>query len=247
MQAVILAGGLGTRLRPITDTLPKVMVPVCGRPFMEYQLEVLARRGIEDVVICLGRLGHMIEDHFGDGRDFGISIRYSADGDGLLGTAGAIKNAEGFLASIFFVVNGDLYPVIDFRQVIQHFESHESPALMVVFRNADRWDLSNIIIDGDFVRVYDRKRRHAGMVHIDFGVSVFQREAFAHVPRGMPADLATVYQPLIERGQLLAYETSQRFYEVGSPEGLHEFEGLVQSGAIRALSNDPDRRSAVDA
>ncbi len=247
MQAVILAGGLGTRLQPITDTLPKVMVPVCGRPFMEYQLEVLARCGIEDVVICLGHLGQMIEDHFGDGREFGISIRYSADGDGLLGTAGAIKNAEDLLASSFFVVNGDLYPVLDFREVMQHFECRESPALMVVFRNTDRWDLSNIIIDGGFVRVYDRKQRLAGMVHIDFGVSVFRREAFAHIPRGMPADLAAVYQPLVERGQLLAYETPQRFYEVGSPDGLHEFEDLVQSGAIRALSNEPARRSAVDA
>lgn len=247
MQAVILAGGLGTRLRPITDTLPKVMVPVCGRPFMEYQLEVLARRGIEDVVICLGHLGHMIEDHFGDGRDFGISIRYSADGDGLLGTAGAIRNAEGLLASRFFVVNGDLYPVIDFRQVMRYFKSHESPALMVVFRNADRWDLSNVIIDRGFVRVYDREQRRVGMVHIDFGVSVFRREAFAHIPRGMPADLPAVYQPLIGRGQLLAYETPQRFYEVGSPDGLHEFEDLVQSGHIRALSNAPVRRSAVDA
>src|SRR3990172_13138339 len=112
MQAVILAGGLGTRLRPITETIPKAMAPVRGRPFLEYQLDVLAGNGIDNVIICLGYLGHMIEDHFGDGRRFGVSIRYGYERGRLLGTAGAIKNVEGQLKDAFFVLYGDSYLVV---------------------------------------------------------------------------------------------------------------------------------------
>ncbi len=235
-QAVILAGGLGTRLWPITRTLPKALLPVCGRPFMEYQLEFLRDSGVGDVIICLGHLGHIIYQHFGDGRRFGVRIRYGHERDRLLGTAGAVKNVAGTLPDAFFVVNGDTYPVVDFSQVMEHFLNHDRLGLMVVFNNENRWGSSNVILDGPFVRVYAKQRRLPGMVHIDFGVSVFRRAAFAHIPADEPADLSVVYHALIEQEQLLAYETSQRFYEIGSPEGLREFEALVQSGAIRDLS-----------
>lgn len=134
-QAVILAEGLGTRLWPITRTLPKAMVPVCGRPFMEYQVEWLSHSGVDDMVICLGHLGHIVEQYFGDGRRFGIRIRYGYERDRLLGTAGAVKNVEEILRDVFFVVNGDTYPVIDLTHVMQHFLSHDRVGLMVVFRN----------------------------------------------------------------------------------------------------------------
>lgn len=229
MQAVILAGGLGTRLRPITQTIPKAMVPVCGKPFLEHQLEVLAGSGINDVVICLGYLGHVIEDHFGDGRRFGISIRYGYERDRLLGTAGAIKNVESLLGDAFFALYGDSYLVVDYPRVMDHFLSHDRLGLMVVLRNEDRWDRSNVMLDGPFVHAYDKHQKRPEMVYIDFGVSAFRRGAFSHLPAGAPADLGTVYQALIKQQQLLAYETFHRFYEIGSPEGLREFEALMQN------------------
>lgn len=212
------------------------MVPVCGRPFMEYQLELLSHSGVDDLVICLGHLGHIVEQYFGDGRRFGIRIRYGYERDRLLGTAGAVKNVEEILRDVFFVVNGDTYPVIDLTHVMQHFLGHDRVGLMMVFRNDNRWDRSNVILDGSFVRVYDKEQALPGMVCIDFGVSVFRRVALAHIPAGTRVDLSVVYNALIERQQLLAYETAQRFYEVGSHEGLREFEALVQSGAIDTLS-----------
>lgn len=234
MQAVILAGGLGTRLRPLTETLPKAMVPVCGRPFLEHQLQYMRDHGVDDVVLCVGHLAHMIEQHFGDGRALGLRIRYGYERDRLLGTAGAVKNVEAFLEDAFFVVNGDTYPVVEFSQVMDSFLSRDRLGLMVVFRNENRWDRSNVITDGTYVRVYSKGRELAGMVYIDFGVSAFRRAALAHIPAGEPADLSVVYHALIAQRQLLAYENPHRFYEIGSLEGLREFEALVQSGAIPA-------------
>ncbi|MBM4030036.1 MAG: nucleotidyl transferase [Planctomycetes bacterium] len=227
MQAVILAGGLGTRLRPLTDTIPKAMVPVCGRPFLEYQIELLARCGVKDLIICLGHLGHMIEDHFGDGTKFGISIRYGRERHRLLGTAGAVKNVITMLRDAFFVVYGDSYAPVEFADVMAYFERHNRLGLMVVLRNEDRWDRSNVIVQDNLVAVYDKQQKLPGMDYIDHGVSLFRRKAFAFIPPGVVADLAVIHRHLVDRRELLAYETTNRFYQIGTPEGLAEFEALV--------------------
>lgn len=230
MQAVILAGGLGTRLRPATDKIPKALVPVAGRPFIEYQIDLFRSNGVDDLIICLGHLGHLIEEHLGDGRQFKVSIRYGYEHGRLLGTAGAVKNVEPLLEDAFFVQYGDSYLVVDYRDAMARFRRHGTLGLMVVYKNRDRWGRSNVIVDGDRVQVYDKGRKLPEMVYIDFGVSVFRPEAFADVPAGVVTDLSAVHQSLIERGQLLAYESYERFYEVGSPEGFRELESLVQSG-----------------
>lgn len=232
IQAVILAGGLGTRLRPITETMPKALVPVCGRPFLEYQLEYMRNHGVDNVVLCVGHLGRMIEQQFGDGGAFGLRIRYGYEQERLLGTAGAVKHVEALLADVFFVVNGDTYPAVDFPHVMESFLSRDRLGLMVVFRNENRWDRSNVITNGSYVRVYSKEQELAGMVYIDFGVSAFRRAALAHIPAGEPADMSVLYHTLIAQGQLLAYDAPRRFYEIGSPDGLREFEDLVLSGAI---------------
>lgn len=236
MQAVILAGGIGTRLRPLTIEIPKALVPIGGRPFIEYQIDLFRSQGITDLLLCVGYLGHLIEERLGNGQKFGVSIRYSYERDGLVGTAGAIKNAEKSLAEAFLVQYGDSYAPIDYRAVAAYFAEGDRLGLMVVYKNEDRWDRSNVIIEGGLVRVYDKKRKLPGMDYIDFGVSIFRKEAFANVPTRTPMDLSVVYQSLIESGQLLAYETSQRFYEVGSPEGLREFEALVESGFVQSAT-----------
>lgn len=232
MQAVILAGGLGTRLTPLTNSIPKAMVPVCGRPFLTYQLEYLVHHGIRDVILCVGYLGHRVESYFGDGHRFGVAIRYGYDGDRLLGTAGAIKNIEHYLADTFFVTYGDSYTVVDFASIMDGFVKRGSLGLMVVLKNEGRWDDSNVVLDGEHVGAYDKRHRDPRMQYIDFGVSAFRRQAFHDVPTGVPVDLDHVYQRLIAQRQLLAYETNHRFYEIGSFGGLRELETLLGSGTI---------------
>jgi NDP-sugar pyrophosphorylase family protein len=236
MQAVILAGGLGTRLRSLTEKIPKALVPVAGRPFIEYQIDVFRRYGVTDLIVCVGYLGHMIEEYLGDGRRYGVSVRYGYEGENLLGTAGAVKNVERFLDSVFFVQYGDSYLQVDYRDVMSSFLRRGALGLMVVYRNEDRWDRSNVVVADGFVRAYDKARRLPGMVYIDYGVSVLRRDVLSRIPAGVQVDLSEVFQGLIEENQLLAYEAAVRFYEIGSWSGLREFEELVRSGEIDAPS-----------
>jgi len=233
MQAVILAGGLGTRLRPITDEIPKVMVPIKGRPFLEHQLNLLKRQGVSDIVLCIGYLGEKIRNYFGDGKKLGLRIKYSEEGDKLLGTAGAIKKAQDLLDDVFFVTYGDAYLILDYGAVMKHFKKSNKLGLMVVFKNFDRFDRSNVVVEDGLVKVYSKKKKFPGMVYIDFGVSAFKKKALELIPDGKAVDLEELNQELIRRKELLAFETSQRFYEIGSPEGLREFEKLVSSGQIK--------------
>lgn len=233
MQVVILAGGLGTRLKPLTEKIPKSMVLIQGKPFLEYQLNLLVRCGISDIVLCIGYLGEKIKNYFGDGKRFGVKIKYSEETEKLLGTAGALKNAVDLLDDIFFVTYGDAYLILDYREVMRYFKKFNKLGLMVVYKNFDRYDKSNVIVEGGLVKVYDKQRRAPDMVYIDFGVSVLRKKALDLVPKGKVMDLEEFYQELIRRRELLAFETQQRFYEVGSHNGLKEFEGLVSSGQIK--------------
>jgi NDP-sugar pyrophosphorylase family protein len=233
MQVVILAGGLGMRLRPITNDIPKVMVPINGRPFLEHQLTLLKRHGVTDVVLCIGHFGEKIKAHFGDGEKFGLRIRYSEEGDRLLGTAGAVKKAQGLLDEAFFVTYGDAYLMVDYAAVMKHFKNSSKLGLMVVFKNSDKFDRSNVVVEGDLVKIYNKKKKFPGMDYIDFGVSALRREALDLVPDGKVVDLEKLNQELIKRKELLAYETSQRFYEIGRLSGLREFEKLVSAGQIK--------------
>ena len=240
MQAVILAGGMGTRLGPLTKSVPKAMVSFSGHPFLEYQLDLLRRQGVGDIVLCIGYQARMIQAYFGDGRLFGVKICYSVERDGLLGTAGAVKKAEPLLEEVFFLTYGDAYLLLDYRAVLEHFWRHGGKrgrgqgalGVMVVFRNEDRYDRSNVIVEDGLVKVYDKQRRLSGMDHINYGVSLLHRESLTLVPAGVPYSQEEWYQRLIERGELLAFETEQRFYEIGSPRGLEEFEELVAAGAL---------------
>jgi NDP-sugar pyrophosphorylase family protein len=208
------------------------MVPVCGRPFLTYQLEYLAHHGIRDVILCVGHLGSTIESHFGDGHRFGVTVRYGREGNRLLGTAGAIKNVEHLLDDAFFVTYGDSYTVVDFATIMEHFIRRDRLGLMVVVKNEGRWDRSNVVVDGEYVHVYDKQHTYSGMHYIDFGVSLFRRTVLRDVPEGMPVDLNDINQRLITEQQLLAYETRDRFYEIGSVGGLRELETLLRLGAI---------------
>ncbi len=241
MQAVILAGGLGMRLLPRTRTVPKAMISICGRPFMEYQLGLLRSGGITDVVLCIGYLGDMIKAHFGDGSSFGISIQYGEEGDRLLGTAGALRNAEHLLHDVFFVTYGDGYLRLDYRSLMTYFRRHDRLGLMVTYRNRDRLEPSNVVVRRGLVTAYDKHQKRPGMEYIDFGVSVLRKGALRYISPGVPVSLEELYTHLITRRQLLAFRATRRFYEIGSPAGLAEFEAFVRRGKVGPPGQDKRR------
>jgi NDP-sugar pyrophosphorylase family protein len=218
----ILAGGLARRLQPVTETIPKALVDVNGEPFIAHQLRLLHTNGVDRVVVCAGYLGEMIQDCVGDGGRFGLQVEFSFDGPRLLGTAGAVKQALPLLGEAFFVLYGDTYLSCDYRAVQTEFERSGRLALMTVFRNENRWDRSNVEFVNGRILAYDKEKRTPRMQHIDYGLGVFNHSAFEVVPRDQPYDLATLYRSLLTQGQLAAYEVDQRFYEIGTFEGLEE-------------------------
>jgi NDP-sugar pyrophosphorylase family protein len=246
MQMVILAGGLGTRLRPLTHALPKVLIPVDGKPFLHHQIELLKEHGIRDIVLCVGHLADQIRAYFGEGDRLGVRIRYSEERGMLLGTAGALKNAEPLLEDGFFLLYGDSYLLVDYGEVMRYFRRpslREGLGLMVVYHNADRYERSNVIVRDGRVAVYDKEGRTPGMEYINYGLSVLRKEALSLVPAGRPFSQEELYRRLIERGELLAWETKHRFYEIGSRQGLAEFRELVASGRLEAIGKAGQDRS----
>lgn len=232
MQAVILAGGLGTRLYPVTRSVPKAMVSVCGRPFIEYQLDLLRHHGVTDIVLCVGYLGDRIRAHCGDGSRFGVAIQYGDEGDRLLGTGGALRRVAPLLADEFFVTYGDGYLRLEYARVMSYFKRRDRLGLMVTYRNRGRYDRSNVLVKRAFVAAYDKAHPGPEMDRIDFGVSILRRRAVDRIPANRPAPLEELYADLIADRQLLAYRAGLRFFEIGSPAGLGEFEALVRAGRI---------------
>lgn len=233
MQCVILAGGLGTRMRHRFESLPKVLIPVCGRPFAQWQLDWLAGQGVTDVVYSIGYRGDMVRATVGDGARWGVPIHYVDEGSDLRGTAGAIRLAadHGVLAESFFVLYGDSFLTIDLASVWAAFLARRRPALMTVFRNDGQWDRSNVVFRDPSVSLYDKEGPPApDMVYIDYGLSVLTLDVIdRHVPAGVACDLATVFHRLSLDGELAGYEATERFYEIGSDEGLRALEVALGS------------------
>ena len=227
-SVAILAGGLATRLRPLTDSVPKALINVSGEPFLAHQLRLLRSQGIQRVVLCVGYLGDKIEQEFGNGSQYGMKVDYSFDGPELLGTGGALKRALPCLPKEFFVLYGDSYLPINYSAVAKAFRDSRKPALMTVFKNQNRWDASNVEFDGKKIRRYDKKHRTQDMHHIDYGLGVLRAGVLANWPDDQTFDLADVYRELAEKEQLAGFEVMQRFYEIGSGEGLAELQALLR-------------------
>jgi NDP-sugar pyrophosphorylase family protein len=224
----ILAGGLAKRLRPITEAIPKALVSVAGAPFLAHQLRLLHSAGLRRIVICAGYLGEMIEAEIGDGARFDLRIEYSFDGPRLLGTGGALKQALPLLGDRFFVLYGDSYLPIDYHSAALAFASSDKAGLMTVYRNHDRWDASNVQFEAGQILRYDKKQRTPEMHHIDYGLGIFRAESLASWPENEPFDLADVYRRLLSENQLSGYEVKERFYEIGSAEGLAELDAFLR-------------------
>ena len=229
LPVAVLAGGLATRLGPVTSTIPKSLVDVAGRPFAEHQIELLARHGLTDIVFLVGHLGDMVRDALGDGSRLGVRLRYVFDGPIACGTGGAIRRALPELGESFFVLYGDSYLECDYEGIERVFVASGKLGLMTVCRNDDQWDRSNVLLEEGRIVRYDKvatsaKATAAGgktpeMRHIDYGLGAFKASAFAGRDE-RPFDLALVYQDLLARDELASFEVPTRFYEIGSPSGL---------------------------
>jgi NDP-sugar pyrophosphorylase family protein len=231
LPVAILAGGLATRLRPITEAVPKALIPVAGRPFAEHQVELLREQRVMDAVWLVGYRAEQIASVLGDGSRWGMRFTYVHDGPVLLGTGGAIRRALPHLGPAFFVMYGDSYLECDFAAVEDAFRRGGRSGLMTVFHNEGLFDTSNVEYAGGRIVRYDKRHRTAAMRHIDWGLGVFAQDAFSPYAPDRPLDLAQVYQDLLARDDLTGYEVTNRFYEVGSPEGIADAEAYLEAKA----------------
>jgi N-acetyl-alpha-D-muramate 1-phosphate uridylyltransferase len=240
MQAVILAGGLATRMRPRTLGVAKFLLPVAGRPFASWLLERLRTSGFSEVVLCIGHLGDQIRAFVGDGRAFGLSVRYEDEGQNLLGTAGAIRNAAAHLAPQFLVTYGDSYLPFDYSGPMRALLAHDdADGVMAVYRNVGRWDASNTRIRRDdagdlWVARYQKGSGDPSLDHIDYGATALRREVIERLAEGAVCGLDRIQAELSASGRLRACMARERFFEIGTEQGLSDLE--------RALSKEPDRK-----
>ena len=238
MQAFILAGGLATRMRPRTLTIAKAMLEVAGRPFIDWQLEALARAGYDEVVLCIAFLGEQIEEHVGDGARFGLLVRYSNEGPTLLGTAGALRVALPFMAPSFLVTYGDSYLPFDYAEPLRVLRAHDDcDGVMSVYPNAGQWDASNVKTDGLRVLAYEKGTKDPAFDHIDYGALALRRELVAALSLGERHGLEALQARVAREGRMRAVVAKERFYEIGSPAGLAETELYLQNRQYPA--NEP--------
>lgn len=228
MQAVVLAGGKGTRLRPLTDDLPKPMVPVRGKPFLHYQLKMLARNGFCDILILAGYKGERIVEYFRDGGDLNVRLHYSFEKE-LLGTGGALKYAEHLLRETFVLLNGDTFLPIDYGKLIHSFESSKHLATIVAYDNIDKIAPCNLRLGPNSMVAAYSKKDQRGMTHLDAGVIAVRRSAVELVRPAVVVSLEEeIFPQLIQRGELHAFPWSQRFYDIGTVAGLRLFSDYLE-------------------
>ncbi len=231
-QAVILAGGLGTRMRPVTETIPKPMISVAGEPFLQHQLQLLRRCGIDRSLLLVAYLGERIEEYFGDGAKFRLNISYSYEPTPL-GTGGALKNAEEKLQSTFVLLNGDTFLAIDYSALFLKFAMLRCQALIVAYKKStgalsglpvDHVANNLLVNDDGRVKAY-RKLDPEGLTHVNAGAIVLSKEILKMLPTGQRYSLEEeIYPRLIANGEMYAWVTTEPFYDMGSPAGLAALE-----------------------
>lgn len=231
MQVVILAGGKGTRIQSIAKDIPKALIPVAGRPFIEHQFELLRRSDICEVLLCIGHLGEQIAAHVGDGSPWGLKVQYAFENpQALMGTGGALLNAFDMLQSEFFVLYGDSYLPIDYRGMVEAFRKAGTPAMMSVYRNLGQYDTSNVRVEGNRVVLYSKSAKPEEVDYIDYGLTAYRKSLIAEYRNApVPLDLERILRDQVAKGCLSAYEVRERFYEIGKPAGLAELEDYLKT------------------
>lgn len=233
MQAVILAGGLGIRLRPLTYRVPKSMVPILDKPYLYYQLEFLSKQGIPDILILTGYLGNQIEEYFKDGSYLGLRIRYCREREPV-GTGGALRNAWSLLEEKFFIIYGDSFLPINYSIVEDEFLKSGKEALVVVYdnRNKEIGVQCNITINSSsLVTNYSKKKPYPELRYIDAGVLTLKKEVLKHISKNkrVVSFEEEIFPVLIQKRKLIAYITRQRFYDIGTQERMKQFEEFLKN------------------
>ena len=242
MQVVVLAGGLATRLGSLTDRSPKSMVDIDGHPFIAYQLSMLKRFGVNKVLLCVGHMGNQIQEFVGDGSRFGLEVSYSDEGLHLLGTAGALKNAEPRLENEFALVYGDSYFTLPISTIWDKFLKSKSPAMMVVLKNKGKYGPSNCEVKSGLVTKYAKGSKTQSFEYIDFGLVCMKRSLLSSIPGGTKTDMSVIFSSLVGKKKLVAHEVFQRFYEVGSVQGIADFAEYVKAAGPDGLLWSSDAR-----
>jgi MurNAc alpha-1-phosphate uridylyltransferase len=231
LPLAILVGGYGTRLGSLTQKIPKCLIRINGRPFIDWQLDLLVKNGYLDFVFCASHKSEMIQEYLGDGSDRGITIKYSFDGEFQLGTGGAIINALPKLGEVFGVIYGDSYLPINFLEVEQFFLNSKSQALMTVYKNQNQLDFSNVEFTQGKLIQYNKTSRNENMHHIDYGITFFRETAFRKWVDQAPFELSEVCSRLAKDSNLDGFEVFERFYEIGSPQGIEDFSRYLKEAS----------------
>lgn len=221
MQAIILAGGRGKRLKPLTDNIPKPMVMVNKKPFLEHLIKLLIKNDIYKIILSVGYLKEVIMDHFK------CRFRYSIEHDAL-GTGGALKLAEKYLGDVFFVIYGDSYLDIDYKKVMEYFKESNKKALIVVYDNKEDTGVNkNISAIVDRVIYYDKNDKTAD--YVDAGVLIFKKKVLKMIPKSLKVSLENeIFRKLIKENELIIYRSEKRFYDIGTIERLKEFKRMIK-------------------
>jgi len=229
LPVAVLAGGFATRLKPLTDAIPKSMIEICGMPFVHWQMKMMSEQGIKDVVFCLAHRSDMVSDFVGNGSQYGIKVKYSYDGERQLGTGGAVRNSLPLLGDRFMVLYGDSYLPIKFQSVEDAFLRAKEPALMTVFLNNARLDSSNADFSEGLVKKYAKGEDSEELKYVDYGLGCYESSIFSPLESPDPLDLAEICTQLASQKLLAGYEVRERFYEIGSFKGIKDFTEYMET------------------
>jgi len=237
-QAVILAGGLGTRLKPITDKIPKPMILMNGKPFLEYLLEMLKDNGIQEVVLLLGYFSEKVQEYFGDGSKFGLRIKYSI-GDVSFETGKRIKLAEELIEDNFLLMYCDNYWPLNLNKLIEYHNNHNVQATITVYTNKDNFSKNNMKVDEQgYVVLYDKSRQEKNLLGVEIGFYILCKNIFTMMTETNFSFEKEIIPKLIEQKQLAGYLTDHRYYSVGSLERLPVTEDFLKQKKVIFLDRD---------
>ena len=237
-QAVILAGGIGTRLRPLTYKIPKPMIALNNRPFLEYLIDLLKENGIEEVILLLGYLPEKIKEYFGNGSKFGMNIKYSI-GAVSFETGKRIKNAEELLNGNFLLMYCDNYWPLNLKKLVKYHDEHNVLTTVTIYTNKDNSTKSNIKVDDQgYVALYDKSRKEENLSGVDIGFFVINKKIFELMPNTNFSFEKEILPKLIKKKQLAGYLTDHRYYSIGNLERLPITEKYLQPKKVIFLDRD---------
>lgn len=233
MQALILAGGLGTRLRDVVNDRPKSMAPVNGKPFLEYQVRFLKNNGISDIVLSTGYMSEKIEEYFGSGKGHGVSIRYVKEKE-LLGTGGAVKNSLDMLGEQFFVLNGDSVFLVDMDSMLQFHKSNRADLTLALAKVGEKSRFGNVVVNDKFqIMEFAEKQGTVGNL-INGGIYLFEKSKFDWSEFPQKFSIEKEFFPrIIGRNRMFGFVSDSYFIDIGTAEDYEKFGNHLRDGSIK--------------